>query len=197
MYKRKEAHLEGIDPYQVIIDDIKYRLEGQGLTIREETDDGRTCVFYAAGEICGRPIEAEVTYFTWPRIIKVSIELTVIDGSDKCFVTVVFLNLINSRLCPGHFRMSEYGGHVILEAGMFAFENYSEEDGADYEWPLEGEFHLLMIHLLEAARTYLPLIEAQAKAGSMDEIESILRSFEDDMKESNRSGLQDIGIELE
>jgi hypothetical protein len=197
MFQETEVYLKAVNPYLGIIDSIKYRLEASGMSIREMTDDGKTCVLYASGEIDGRPVEAEVTYFTWPRIIKVSIELTVIEGSDDRFVTVVFLNLINSRLCPGHFRMSEYDGHVTLEAGMFTFEYYPEDDGADYKWPLEDEFRLLMIHLLDAVRVYLPLIERQAQAGSMDEIESIIRSFEDDMKESDRLLLQDSGIELE
>ena len=177
-----------------IINKIKSRVEAEGLSISEETDDGSICIIYASGEIDGRPLKAMVTYFSWPRIIKVSIELSVIKKPKRHIACSLFLDVINDRLCPGHFKINETG-HVTLEAGMFTFEHVSEEDGVDYEWPLDGEFHLLMDHLLEAARTYLPLIECQA--GSSESVESIIRSFEDGLKESDRSSLQDIGIELE
>ena len=194
MYQEAEVYLEETNPYLIIIGVLKYRLEGMGLTIvNEETRDGKIHIILASGEIGGSPVRAVVTYFAWPRIIRISIELTAIKKKKlKRHLIYGLLNMINNRLCPGNFRINE-SGHITLEAGMFAFEHIPEEDGAD--WPLAGEYHLLLDHLRTAAETYLPLIKSQV--GSSGSAGAVIRSIEEGLKIKNRSSLQDVGVELE
>ena len=76
---------------------------------------------------------------------------------------------------------------------MFAFEHNPEEDGPD--WPLKGEYHLLLDHLQTAVKIYLPLIESLV--GLTGSTESIIRAFEEGLKIKNGASLQDVGVELE
>lgn len=104
------------------------------------------------------------------------------------------LNMLNNRLCPGCFKMNLSTGRVTLEAGMFAFEYFPEEDQEQYEWPLNGEFHLLFDHLRTAASTYIPIYIEQVKGNSKPE--SVLSKFDKKLKGKKRANLQDLGVEL-
>lgn len=140
------------------------------------------------------PVEVKIDYLAWPRIIRVSFELGSVPELKRHAVCCL-LNMLNERLCPSCFKVNLYTGQVTLEAGMFTFESFPEEDQEQYEWPLKGEFHLLFDHLRTAASTYIPIYLEQVKGNSKPE--SILSKFDKKLKMKKRADLQDLGVELE